>query len=93
MGPLGNYGKNIKIVKNFGGNMDYRKMFICNNMQQFIGSISIRNLDWFQLMRDVTNSRTIDTYVSKATLEKKMLFSAIARLHCGLNNINLNFLP
>ena len=30
---------------------------------------------------------------SKDTFYKKMLFSAIARLHCGLNNRNLSFIP
>ena len=28
--------------------------------------------------------------LSNATLDKKMLFAAIARRHCGLNNINLS---
>ena len=56
---------------------------ICNDRK----CILIRNLDGLRHVKDVTKSRTIDT------LHKKMLFSAIARLHCGLNNRNLSFIP
>ena len=65
------------------------QMFICNDRK----CIFIRNLDEFRHVKGVTKSLTIGTYVSKDTLHKKMLFSAIARLHCGLNNRNLSFIP
>ena len=65
--------------------MNHRQIFICSHYK----CILIHNLDRLRHVKDVTKSRTIGTY----TLHKKMLFSAIARLHCGLDNRNLSLIP
>ena len=64
--------------------MEHRQILICNDRK----CILIRNLDGLRHVKDVTKSRMI----SKDTLHEKMLFSAITRLHCGLNNRNLSFI-
>ena len=63
--------------------MEHRKIFICNHRK----CILIRNLDGLWHVKDITKSRTI------GTLYKKMSFSAIVRVHCGLHNRNLSFKP
>ena len=75
--------KNSK--KNSAENIDDRQIFICNDRK----CIFIRNLDERGHVKDVTARSAL----SKDTLHKKMLFTAIARLHCGLNNRNLSFIP
>ena len=57
--------------------MNYRQIFICNIYR----CILIRNLDRLRHVKDVTNSRTSGTYISKANLDKKKYVPEVLNVH------------